>query len=808
MRNIKKILLIIVILLNLSAGSAIAEEVTNINLAIRDENTILFEGLVPLKPSGDIEINGHTVNANSVLSVINDADLLSETFSITDLTYYESYGSFYLKCINSKCDNWQYTVNDNYSSLSVDKKILSGGENVYLYFGPQNRTTLSSSSISTEDSLNVKTEKYNYQNNTWVKRTGITVGITQTNPNDPWTPIEVKTQIVDEDGNTTFSEITEGTYNIGVKEDFYFPTEELTVTKKITDINLMIRDSSSILFSGIVPLNTSQTVSLSDSSGSPREINSKSVLSLLNDADILSSQFSISNLQYYDSFGSLYLKCITPENAEEKCDNWQYTVNDNYSSIGMDKNILSGGENVYLYFGSQYRTHLSSNSIITSNSLTTTAEEYNYQNDTWKKRTGVTVGITQTNPNDPWSPLEIKTQVVDENGITVFTSLTSGSYKVGIKEDFYFPAEELIVNNPIIATGGGSYSAPSSTIKEEIKLKTKFDLKKATNFIISQQKDNGSFGEDLYTDWVATSIGSLENKDININSIIKLIKYITEYKTKEASLTDFERHAISLMALGINPYNANGENYIEKIVNSFDGKQFGDIDKDNDDIFALIVLNNAGYIEADKIISGDTTYILSKQKENGSWDENIDMTGAAIVALSTYKESINVKNSLEKAKNFLKEKQKEDGGWGNVSSTAWVIGGILALGEKPEDWVKNSNTPLDYLGENQDIDGSIKNENKENKIWETAYVITALSGKTWNQIMQKFEKANIKTIQIPTTENITKKIESKNENTVKRVITKKITKSPIINNDQIKIEKEQPKKSWISRFFNKIFGLN
>jgi hypothetical protein len=821
MKNIKKILLLISILLSFSTGVVNANEERNVNLTIRDQNIILFQNSVPLRPSGDIEINGHALNANSVLSVLNDADTLSENFSITDLTYYESYGSFYVKCINSKCDNWQYTVNSNYSSIGMDKNILSGGENVYLYFGPQYRTTLSSSSINTGDSITVKTEDYNYQDNTWIKRSGVTVGITQPNPNDAWTPIEVKTQAVDENGNAFFSELAEGVYNVGIKEDYYFPTETLTVTKKITDINLMIRSGSSIIFSGIIPLNTSPLISLNDSNGIPREINGKSVLSLLSDTDISSSLFSISNLEYYDSFGSLYLKCITSESVGEKCDNWQYTVNDTYSSVGMDKNILSGGENVYLYFGSQYRTRLSSNTINTTDSLTATAEEYNYQDDTWKKRTGISIGITKTNPDNPWSPLEIKMQAVNENGITVFTSLVSGSYKVGVKEDYYFPAEELTVNNLVIATGGGSYSAPSSTVKKEIKpivKKNKFDLKKAIDFIISKQKENGSFGESLYTDWVAISLMSADDKYVETSSIIKIIKHLGEFKLQEMSLTDAERHAMALMSLGLNPYNTNGENYIKKITESFDGKQFGDADQDNDDIFALIVLTNAGFSEKDKMIEDSIFFILSKQKQNGSWNESVDMTGAAITALSNYKENINVSSALQKAKNFLKEKQKDDGGWGNVSSTSWAIGGILGLLEKPENWIKNENSPLDYLGKNQDAGGGIKKlseeESDESKIWETSYAITALSLKTWNQIMQKFEKIGEK-------EQIQKTIETKKDIQKEKVVEKKIKENIEKKNTktiekevlQEKITKEEnkekniPKRNWFLGVLSILFNL-
>jgi len=99
-----------------------------------------------------------------------------------------------------------------------------------------------------------------------------------------------------------------------------------------------------------------------------------------------------------------------------------------------------------------------------------------------------------------------------------------------------------------------------------------------------------------------------------------------------------------------------------------------------------------------------------------------------------------VKDGLKKAEAYLEQKQKNDGSWTNVSSTAWAMEGILALREKPENWIKNSNTPNDYLAQNQDADGSIKNDSLNNKIWETAYALASTSSKTWNEIMQKFDR--------------------------------------------------------------------
>jgi len=367
------------------------------------------------------------------------------------------------------------------------------------------------------------------------------------------------------------------------------------------------------------------------------------------------------------------------------------------------------------------------------------------------------------------------------------------------------------------------HSSSGSRIKIEIE-KPIFDSKKALDFISTQQKENGSFGEDIYTDWATLALASSPDYQ---DQKVKLTKYLSENKFSGTLLTDYERHAMALMALNLNPYSTNSENYIEKITNSFDEKQFGDIEKDNDDIFALIVLQNAGFNQDEKIISDTIDFIISKQKENGSWDENVDMTGAGIEALTKFKEMESVKASLEEAKEYLKQNQKENGSWENVSSTTWAMEGILALGEKPEDWIINGNTPINYLGENQDEDGGIKiteEQGIENKIWQTSYAITATSGKTWNDIMQKFEKPKIEIIPVQVSSllpvNNTPNIVNTNEtNSHQATFAKKIKKfqkpvekkekpvelitNPIVEQIPTPIQK----KSFFQRLFELIFGF-
>ncbi len=563
-----------------------------------------------------------------------------------------------------------------------------------------------------------------------------------------------------------------------------------------TTVNLTLRSGETVFFSADVPF-PAGTAELQG-----QAIDPASVLAILNDADLGDDSWEISDLQYFDSFGSFYLKCID-SSAGNNCDNWQYTVDNGYPGIGMDRTILSGGESVYVYFGPQNRVVLvSGQNITTADTLTVATEAYDYENNAWLVREGVTVGLTQPNPDDPFSPIEVLTQAVDANGEAAFSGIPAGSYDVGVKEDFYFPTEQLTVTAPAApepssgGSSGGSGSRKRTTSGSVLGAATQaeFDLVKAFEFIISQQAEDGSFGEDLYTDWTALALASGNYQ----TPTIKLIKYLGTDQLQNPRLTDYERRAMALMALGLNPYNTNGVNYVEKIIAGFDGRQFGDANLDNDDIFALIVLFNAGYGPEEETIKKSFEFVLGRQKENGSWDESIDMTGAALAVLAQAEENEAAQNAVTKAKTFLQETQskRNDGSWVNsVSSTAWALEGLMALGEKQEDWERSDpakdgagNTPVDYLATTQDADGGIRGENINSRIWETAYAISAVSGKTWSETMQKFEKQEIKPA--PKIKKLAPKSDIVQE--IPPLATEKIA---------------EPPKSWFKKLLENIFGF-
>ena len=332
---------------------------------------------------------------------------------------------------------------------------------------------------------------------------------------------------------------------------------------------------------------------------------------------------------------------------------------------------------------------------------------------------------------------------------------------------------------PITMSG----SAPVSV--KENKIKLIFNTKKALDFLSLKQKDNGSFGEDLHTDWITLAFAANENYETEKS---KLKKYYSTSKISDGSLTDYERRSMALMSLGLDPYNTNGENYIGKITKDFDGKQFGNPFEDNDDIFALVVLQNAGFTKDESIIKNTIDFITSKQKGDGSWDESVDLTGAAMESLAIYKDDNQIKNVLEGAKKYLLKKQRDDHSFnGNISSTAWAQEGLLAINEE---------VSFEYFADNQTPDGGIKEADTNSKIWETAYATSTASGKTWNEIMQKFEKPKIEEIASPKIEAI-QKINTKTKNIIKKIIP--------INETPIAPTKEE-KKGWFKIFLN-IFGI-
>jgi hypothetical protein len=288
-----------------------------------------------------------------------------------------------------------------------------------------------------------------------------------------------------------------------------------------------------------------------------------------------------------------------------------------------------------------------------------------------------------------------------------------------------------------------------------------FSISKALSYLEQNQKDDGSFGDFLYTDWVAIGIGGMGDEVESLKN--KISDYLKSENFQSSVVTDNERHAMALMSLGINPYDATETNYINKIISSYDGSQIGDLALINDDIFGLIVLSHAGYGKDDEMIKNVVSNLISEQFTDGSWG-SVDMTAATIEALDNFPELKGVTDSISKAKSYLRGEQKDDGSFAdNPYSTSWVV---QALSTNDSSYGE-VNRAIQYLADRQQDDGGLSDGEADNRIWDTAYAIPAVMKLSWNDILKSFPKKEeiidlpiIQNIQEPTTIKEIKKVAS------------------------------------------------
>lgn len=274
--------------------------------------------------------------------------------------------------------------------------------------------------------------------------------------------------------------------------------------------------------------------------------------------------------------------------------------------------------------------------------------------------------------------------------------------------------------------GGFVYKTPLLSIPKAV------DYLKDTHRIYKFGSDS-----DLYTDWATIAYSAVGILDETHDLIYSNLK---NYDVPSSLLTNNERRTMVLLSLGENPYYFMGVNYVESILDAFDGVQFGDEFFVNDDVFALIPLASVGYTVEDEIIIQDVAFILAKQnKNNGSWEDSVDLTAATIQALFPFQSIPGVSSSISKASNYLKNMQRENGGWDSVYSTSWAMQAMNTLNIF---WTRSGQSPIDYFNSQQAEDGAIllSDASVQNKMWATSYVLPAVLGKPWAVIFTRFPK--------------------------------------------------------------------
>lgn len=528
----------------------------------------------------------------------------------------------------------------------------------------------------------------------------------------------------------------------------FVSADEATSTPTVASstVTITIRNGSTTAFTGSVDIATSTTpaVDVTPTNYSTTvAVPADSLLATLTALDTQTTDFDITDLGYFPSYNSFIINCIKVPSAHATpdCYNWTYAVNGTFPQVGIDDTILHDGDIVFLFFGPPRQTTLSTSTARVGESFTATAQQYDLNSGNYVPALGVTLGVGT--PNADFSFTELATSTINTSGQAIFTLTATGTYQVGIKEDFYFPSipititESVATSSESAPTASGNSPTQSSGGGGGISHST-FNISSALAFLSSKQNADGSFNSSMLSDWTAIAYSASDPG----TSKTLLRNYLLIATSTFSSVTDYERRAMALMALGINPYTDTRVDVITQIVKAFDGTQIGDVHLDNDDIFAIFPLLRAGYSTDDVIIQKVSAFIISAQRPDGSWDGSVDMTAAAVQALEPLLSLPGVIEAKTRAISYLKKTQKDTGGWSDIDATSWASTANSAVAPSAPWTSIYGYYPSDALASAQASDGSARpsSDTSDMRVWSTGYAVTAASGKHWLSLLQSFPK--------------------------------------------------------------------
>jgi hypothetical protein len=259
----------------------------------------------------------------------------------------------------------------------------------------------------------------------------------------------------------------------------------------------------------------------------------------------------------------------------------------------------------------------------------------------------------------------------------------------------------------------------------------------ALNFLNIKQLDDGSIGGFAVSAWASMAISAADQDPHTWDNLVNYLRQKSNLIDPNKA-TDWERQTLAIVACDENPKDFAGINFITKIISFYDGEQIGDYANLYDDFFGVLALISGGISKDSYIIKNVIDFIKSKQDSDGGWGD-VDSTSVAIMALIASGENPN-SEVINNALIFIKTTQADSGGfqsWGNANaaSTSWAIQAIVATGQDPTSsgWMKNDNSPVDFLLSLQQEDGSFNwaTGQSMNPEWMTSYVIPALLGKPY-----------------------------------------------------------------------------
>lgn len=267
-------------------------------------------------------------------------------------------------------------------------------------------------------------------------------------------------------------------------------------------------------------------------------------------------------------------------------------------------------------------------------------------------------------------------------------------------------------------------------------------------FLRSKQDTSGKItgGYSVPSQWsaIALTIHGIDTAAVK-NSSTSLKDFLLSDIPSNGAATDWENRILALVAIGENPGNSNGVNYVQQLESFINNGQIGDTCALNDDIFGLLAFVASGDLVTTQKKQDALQFLITNQDADGgfSWSApgcswyatSADMTGAAIQAMQAAKEQgithAELDNAITKAKNYVLTHQNSDGGFGSFGSdadtTSWALMGLNVVGLQDS---QQANTAKNWLRSMQQSDGGFLSWGGSDST-TTAQSLIALAGKGW-----------------------------------------------------------------------------
>lgn len=356
-------------------------------------------------------------------------------------------------------------------------------------------------------------------------------------------------------------------------------------------------------------------------------------------------------------------------------------------NASVDKLNLKSANGKYLYnelvFYMSYYTKSASTKIPAIKVSSTNENNEILVKDLWSGEALASTNVTIQN---------VGTLTTDNNGKVNFKA-PQGNYKIAFgKRSTYIEIAPVIYN---VTLPVGNVSGGGSTTTDKVIADKKLEVKNT----IQLNKNYYSNAQNLKFRTVLSLYHVSDNEASDMANIVS--KYKVSQQEKAASYT---ANIFALTALGKDPKNYNGTNYVQKLLDA--QKQNGMfVVEDGDDMwpttqaYCILALDMAGgryNLEA-------AVKSLVGMSKNGHYDD-IDTTAMVITALANHKDIAGVNDLIQSSLKYINDNQLSTGGfeaWGaeNPYTISAVIQALVAnnIDVFSSQWTKNGSTMVDAL---------------------------------------------------------------------------------------------------------------